>query len=185
MRPVLAAVALVLAALPARADQISDTLRSAIAAYEAGDVAIALQDVAIATQMLQQLQAQGLAAFLPEPPEGWRRTVNTDMAAGMSMMGGGTGAEAEYSGPGGSFRLTFMADNPMVMAFMGMFGNPMLMSQMGQVSRIGRNMVLDQNGDLTMLIENRILVQATGGSRDVMMPVLESIDFDALSGFGR
>lgn len=66
--------ALLLFPLPAAADDITDALGAAIEAYEDGDVAEALEEVAYATQLLNNLQAAGLTEFLPEPlPAGCAR----------------------------------------------------------------------------------------------------------------
>lgn len=182
--PAVAALALMLAT-PAAADEIADTLRRALAAYEAGDATAAAQDLAIATQMLQQQKAQALVGFLPPAPEGWTRTVDTEMNAGLAMTGGGTGAAATYEGPEGSFTLTITADSPMMMSFMGLFANPMILQSMGKVSRLGDQMVLEQDSDVMTLVDNRILVQATGLPAATLRPVFDAVDFAALAAFGR
>lgn len=182
--PAVAALAAFLAT-PAAADEIADTLRRALAAYEAGDETAAAQDIAIATQMLQQKKAEALTGFLPPAPDGWTRTVDTEMNAGLAMTGGGTGAAATYEGPEGSFTLTITADSPMMMSFMGLFANPMILQSMGRVSRMGDQMVLQQDTDLMTLVDNRVLVQATEMPADTMRPVFEAVDFAALAAFGR
>jgi hypothetical protein len=184
MKRIFLAVALAALPLSARADEVTDTLRSAIEAYEAGDVQYALEEITFAQQLLQAMKAEGLVAFLPPAPEGWSREVNTDMNDGMAMIGGGTGAEADYSDGDASFTLTLMADNPMVAAMAGMFANPMIMAASGKITRVGRQKFLDQDGDLTGLIDGRILVQASGADVEVMLPVLEAIDFEGLGKFG-
>ena len=85
-------------ALPAAADEISDTLQSALDAYSKGDAAYALEELDYARQLLLELKTEALARFLPEAPEGWTREINSEMNAGLAMMGGGTGAEASYEG---------------------------------------------------------------------------------------
>ncbi|TCM75701.1 hypothetical protein [Rhodovulum steppense] len=185
MKRLIALACLALAPAPALADEIVDTLNGAIAAYEAGDVKYALEELAYARQLLQSVAAEGLAAFLPPAPEGWTREVNTGMNQGLALMGGGSGAEATYAGGGKSFTLSVMADNPMVGAMAAMFGNPMLMGMSGEIVRVGRQRFVDQEGELTGLVDNRILVQASGAPREDMLPVLEAIDYDGLAGFGR
>lgn len=176
----------VLAAIPvmATADDVTDTLQSAITAYEAGDVQYALEEIAFAQQLLQAMKTEGLVAFLPEAPEGWTREVNTEMNAGMAMLGGGAGAEAEYSNGTDSFTVTLMVDNPMVGAMAGMFANPMIMAASGKIIRVGREKFLDQDGELTGLVNKRVLVQANGASSEIMLPLLEQMDLQALGNFG-
>lgn len=169
---------------PAAADDVTDTIESALQAYKDGDIPYAMEELQFAQQLMQQMQAEGLVAFLPEAPEGWTREVNTDMNAGLAMMGGGAGAEAVYYTDNYSFTLTFMADNPMVNAMSGMFGNSGMMASMGKLVRVGREKFVDQDGELTGMINNRVLVQASGAEADVMIPILEMIDFKELGQFG-
>jgi hypothetical protein len=169
----------------AQADQISDTIQSALEAYNAGDIQYAAEELAFAQQQIQSLKADGLSAFLPEAPEGFTRTVNTEMNAALGMMGGGTGAEARYEGASESFTLTLTADSPLVAQMSAMLGNAMVMAQMGgKIVRVGRLKFLDQDGSMMGLVGNRVLVQITGASNEVMLPLLEQIDFAALEGFG-
>lgn len=177
-----------LSALPgaaALADDVTDALESAIAAYAAGDVKYALEEIAFAQQRLQAMKAEGLSAFLPDAPEGWTREIDTEINQGLVMMGGGTGAAATYSGAGQSFTVSLMADNPMVGAMAAMFGNPMLMGASGEVVRVGRQKFVDMDGEMTAMVDSRILVQASGAPRAVMVPLLEAIDYEGLAGFGR
>jgi len=177
--------AMFLAAPSAHADQVADTIQSALAAYNAGDIQYAMEELAYAQQQLQAMKADSLAAFLPEAVDGWTRTINTDMNAGLMMMGGGTGAEARYDGAGGSFTLSLTADNPMVASMGAMLGNATMLAQMGgKVERVGRQRFLNQNGSLSGLVGNRVLVQTQGSEVSDMMKALEAIDFAALENFG-
>ena len=177
--------ALLLAPLPASADDITDALGAAIDAYTEGEIGDALDEIAYATQLLNALQAQGLTAFLPEPMAGWTREVNSEAAASLGFMGGGTAAEATYEGPGDRFSITLMADNPMVMSMAAVLGNSALMSSMGQIVRVNRENFMNSDGEISGLIGGRILVQADGGSIEDMVAHLEQIDFNALEEFGR
>jgi hypothetical protein len=177
--------ALLLAPLPAHADDISDALTAAIDAYTAGDVADALDEIAYATQLLNALQAEGLTTFLPEPLEGWTREVNSEAAASLGFMGGGTAAEATYEGPGERFTITLMADNPMVMSMAAILGNSAMIASMGQIERINRENFMNADGEISGLIGGRILIQAQGGTVEDMVAHLEQMDFNALEDFGR
>jgi len=175
-------LALIAFAAPAAADEVSDTLSSALQAYEEGDITYALEELDYAKQLMQAMKTDALAGFLPEAPDGWSREVSSEMSSGLAMLGGGVGAEATYSNDIDSFTITLMANNPMVSAFGGMISNAGLMG--GKLVRVGREKFLDQDGELTGLIDNRILIQASGADVDTMMPVLEAIDFKALKDFG-
>lgn len=171
-------------ALPAAADEFEETIAAALEAYRDGDINEAQEELAFATGILQNMQAAGLSAFLPAAPAGWTREIDTEMAAGMAMMGGGAGAEANYSGDGQYFSITLMADNPMVAAMAGSLGMLGTMGG-GQRVRINGERFIDNDGELMAMINDRVLVQASGGDRDMMVSVLEQMDFDALGNFGR
>jgi len=183
LTPILAAVLAL--PLPALADDITDALTAAIEAYEAGEFADALDEMAYAEQLLNALQAEGLTVYLPAPLDGWTREIGEGAASAMGVMGGGIAAEAEYSSPNGSFTITLMADNPMVMQMGAMLGNRAMMAMMGEIVRVNRENFLKQDADLTGLIGNRVLIQATGADTDVMVAHLEQIDFAELESFGQ
>lgn len=179
-----AALAAALLAAPAMSDEITDSLTAAIDAYEAGEIQQALGEIAYATQLLNELQSEGLAGFLPEPLEGWERELSDDAAQGLGFMGGGSAAEAVYTGPEGRFTILMVADNPMVGAMAGMLNNPALMSTMGRIERIDGESFLDADGELSGLIGGRVLVQASGVSSATMVAHLDQVDFEALADFG-
>jgi hypothetical protein len=54
-----------------------------------------------------------------------------------------------------------------------------------KIERVGREKFMNQNGELTALIGNRVLVQASGGELSTMLDFLKTMDFAALADFGR
>jgi hypothetical protein len=168
---------------PVLADDVIDTLNSAMEAYQQGDIAYALDEIAYATQLLQALKSGNLTALLPEALASWSRTIDEDEGRALGMMGG-TGAVAVYTGGDREFRVQVTVDSPMVAMFAGAFGNATMLASMGKVERVGRERFLNQDGELTGVIGGRILVQATGGDPAVMIEHLATIDFDALKAFG-
>lgn len=169
---------------PVFADDVTETLESAIQAYEEGDIQYALEELAYARQLLQAMRTESLASFLPEAPEGWTREMGDDISAGLAMMGGGTGAEATYIGEGENFTLTIVANSPMVSAMAGLFSNTALLGSAGKLVRVGRQKFLEQDGELSAVVDNRILIQASGAQTETMLPILERIDFEGLEDFG-
>jgi hypothetical protein len=178
------AAVLALLTTPVAADEISDTIQSALDAYNQGDVQYATEELAFAQQLLNALKTEGLAAFLPPPPDGWTRELDEQMGASLGMMGGGVGAAADYVKGNDKITVTMMADNPMVTAMAGMMGNPVVMASMGKIVRVGREKFLDQEGQLSALINNRVLVRAEGADPALMITLLETIDFKSLGDFG-
>ena len=179
---ILVAAALAMSVSTAQADDITEALESAIQAYEDGDTQYALEELEFAKQLLQAMKTDELVQFLPDAPDGWRREVNTEMNAGLAFMGGGSGAEATYDGDGQSIPIPIMASNPMVAGMAGMIGNAGLMG--AQVERLGRQKFMIMEGEISGLVDNRILIQASGGDVDDMLELLETMDFRALGKFG-
>lgn len=175
MKRFFAALAILsLTAGPVAADEITEALQSAIEAYDEGDTQYALEELEYAKQLLMAKKTDVLVQFLPDAPPGWTREVNTEMNAGLAMMGGGTGAEATYSNDGQSFNVTIMADNPMVGAMAGMIGNAAMMG--AKIERVGRQKFMVKDGEVNGLIDKRILVKAEGADTGLMLSVLETMD---------
>jgi len=182
-RATLYALVLVAAAHPSLADEVIDTLSSALQAYEDGDIEYAIEELDYARQLLKAMTTRELTGFLPEAPAGWTREVSdNDMSAGLAFLGGGVAAEAEYSDGTERFTLQIMADNPMVAGFAGMISNAGLLGM--KMHRLGREKFYETDGGLMGLVDNRILVQAEGADPELMLPVVEQIDFAALAAFG-
>ena len=179
-----AALAAFLLPAPALADDITDALNAAIEAYEAGEIQDALAETAYATQLLNELKAEGLAGFLPEPLPGWTRELAENPAQGLGFMGGGSAAEADYTGPDGRFTITMVADNPMVGAMAGLLGNATIMATMGRIERINGESFLNADNELSGLIGRRVLIQASGAPVEIMAEHLKQVDFDALAELG-
>ncbi|MFW2543145.1 hypothetical protein ACN2XU_10920 [Primorskyibacter sp. 2E107] len=182
MTRIIALIAALGAASPILADEVTDTLKSAMTAYEEGDIQYALDELEFAKQALLRMKTDSLGAFLPKAPDGWSVEVNSDMNTGLAMMGGGVGAEANYTGPDGQdIKLTLMADNPMVASMSAMVTNAAAMGM--KVERIGRQRFAVQDGQILGLIGNRVLVQ-TEGEIEMAKTLLETMDFAGLANFG-
>ena len=177
------ALVLVAVANPTLADEVTDTLSSALEAYQDGDIDYALEELDYAKQLLQEMTTQELAGFLPEAPGGWTRELTDNgVTAGLSMMGGGAGAGAEYSNGVDTVEITLIADSPMVTMFAGMISNAGMLGM--KMHRVGRQKFVEDDDELSGLIDNRILIQAKGAAPEGMIPLLEDIDFKALEDFG-
>ncbi|OJY32308.1 MAG: hypothetical protein BGP11_02775 [Rhodobacterales bacterium 65-51] len=186
-KAIFAACAGFVLATPAFADEVTDALDAAKAAYEAGDLNGTAAQVIAAGKAVQALQSKRLQALLPEAPSSWTREVDAEAANGMAMMGmAGTLISARYSdADGNGFTLTLTADSPLVASMAGMLGNAQMMQMMGKVTKVGGQDMLEQGTDLSALVGNRVLVQAQGMEPAAMIPVLEQLDFAKLAMFDR
>jgi len=180
-RLLLCLVALSMAYAPATADEIADSLRAALEAYEAGDVAAAREEAEYAVQLLTQQKAAGLAQFLPAALPEWTRTVGETQAHSAMMFGGGMTAEATYSSPDGvQVEIQLLADSPMA----AMFANPALMGMFGQVRRINRvNFSVSPDGEIQGMVGS-VLVQVSGSAAEAdKIAYLEKMDLRGLAAF--
>jgi hypothetical protein len=169
----------------AAADEVTDALEAALAAWQAGDAATAKAEAEWALAKIGEAEAQGLAGFLPPAPEGWTRAESDSQALGAAMFGGGLTASAAYAGPGGAPRaeVTLAADGPMIAAMAAVLGNPSAMAAMGEPIRVGRHRaVLTREGELQALVGGRVLVSVSGDApADAKRALFSAIDLDALA----
>ncbi len=180
------AVALILVAPAAAADEVTDALRAAIAAWEAGEAGRAKEELDYAAALIGERKAAGLAAFLPAALAGWtREDGQAAMAAASAMFGGGTGAAATYARAGATVEIELMADSPMAAALGALLANPALAAMQGALRRKGRQSYLvDPAGDISALVANRVLVRVTGAApAEDRLAYFEAIDLEALGRF--
>lgn len=157
--------AALLVALPVRGDEVEESIDAALQAYREGDIKAAKEELDFASQLLGQLKAEGLRAFLPEPLEGWKRQDADMETQAMAAFGGGQMATARYTRGQESVEVQLMADNQMVSAMAGMFSSAAVMGAMGEVRRLaGQKVVVTPEGDLQALVDGRIMVQISGSA---------------------
>ena len=178
------AAALVLA-VPAHADDFTDSVAAALEAYEKGDIKAAKEEIDFAAQILAQMKAEGLKAFLPGPMEGWERKDDDGNSGAMAAFGGGQMASAAYWKDEENLTIQIMADNQMVTAMAAMFTNAAMMSSMGKVKRLnGQKVVVTNEGEIQALVDGRIMVQIDGNAPvEIKEAYFEAIDMDGLEEF--
>lgn len=173
-----------LSPIPAAADTVTDAIDAASAAYADGDLNGASAGLITATRELAAVQAGLLSAQFPAAPDGWTRSDNTTIVEGLAAFGGGSGAEATYTAADGtSVTLSAYADNMMVSSMAGMLGNPAMLAMMGKVVEINGTSFADQDGNYSALINNRVLLQTSGGTAEQAQQILGLIDFAKLGAF--
>ena len=165
-RSILTTAALIAMAVaaPARADEISDAIGEAQRAYQGGQFQAAQTALQEALQLLQQRGAAGLAAALPDALPGWTAEEATSSAAGAAGLFGGSTASRSYSNAQGqTVEIQVMSDNPLIAQLGPILANPMLAGAMGRIVRVGDQRAIQGNdGNIQMLVDNRILVQVQG-----------------------
>ena len=172
---------------PVLADEVADALQSALTAYNGGDMGKASEEITMAVQAISAQQSAKLTALLPAAPDGWTRTDTADFTKSFGILGGGSGAEATYASADGatSFKMSFVADNPMVSSMGAMLGNAQMMAMMGKVVKVGDQALLSQDNAVSSLVNSRVLFQAQGGTEEQMLPLVQKIDFAKVGVFDK
>ena len=182
---------LALTALPlllpaaARADDVSDSIKEALRAYEAGKIGAARTALGEAVQLLSQRAATGLGAALPAPLSGWQAAEVETNTAALGLIGGGNIASRTYTnGQGQTVEIQVAADSPIVAQLGMIMTNPMLAGAMGKLIRIGNQRAIQtSNNEIQMLVDNRILITISGSANDdAKLAYAKAIDIAKLSG---
>lgn len=171
---------------PAAADEVTDTIESALEAYRDGNVTAAREDIDYAAKLLAAMRAESLAKLLPPALPGWTRADADDEESGgmMAMLGGGTAAAATYAKDDGTeIEINLMASSPMVSGIAAMVRS---MGAMGgsKPMRIQRTEFIESDGDLQGVVDGKVMISVAGdATTDEKKAYLETMDFDALAAF--
>lgn len=174
-----------LAAAPAQADEVSDAIAEAQRAYEGGRTQAAQTALQEALQLLAQRAAAGLASALPDALPGWTADEANSATTGVAGLLGGASASRRYTNPQGqSVEIQVMSDNPVIGQLAVVLANPVLAGAMGRLVRIGdQRAIQGSDGDIQMLVDNRILVQVQGNApADARLAYARAINIAKLSG---
>lgn len=157
---------------PAMADDVTDWIDEARAAYVAGKSDEAMQHLDTAAQLMRQQKGVKLEAALPAPPDGWTRQ-EAGSSGGSSYLGGGTAATASYERQVGeessSCTVNIATDNPMLGMMMTAFASPMILSASGQkLIKVGAQKASleydadDKDGTIQVVVAQKVLVTVEG-----------------------
>lgn len=170
---------------PVRADDISDAIAEAQKAYAAGDLAGAKQSLDVASQLLAQHNAAGLATFLPAAPAGWTAGDTETDAAAAAMFGGGLIARRDYTKGDHTVTVQILAQSPMVAQMGAMFANAQMLGMMGKVFRQqGKTAVLTKEGNVQLLSGGTLVIIEGSGSEADKRALLGAMDLKALEAAG-
>jgi hypothetical protein len=181
----LAAAAVLAAAFPAlAADDILDAIEQARKAYQTGDLGNAKQQLDLASQLIAQKNAESFMALLPEPLAGWKAEKAQSQAVGTAIFGGASSASRTYTNAkGDTVEVSITGDSAMLTAMAPILNNPMMAGAMGKLIKVGTQRAIQtQNGDLTMVINNKFVVTVHGTADDAAkLAYANAIDVGKLS----
>lgn len=181
--------AMLLSALPARADEVTETIDEALQQFRQGNLVEAAGNLDYAAQLIRQQRGSRLQALLPEPLPGWTAGDPSSQAAGAVVFGGMTSAERSYAKADASVTIPIVTDAPMLRGMLAMFAYPMLPTPDGaKLQKIkGRRarVIYDadaQRGEVTVIVAARFLVTVAGRgvARHDLVDYASAIDFARL-----
>jgi len=185
-------LALILAAAPAGADDISDQIETARKAYEAGELRSAVQTLQFAVASIQERINLSLLDLLPAPLEGWSADEPEAQAGGIAAMITGTSLSRRYHREDGAqVEISITADSPLLSMMGMMLANPMLLQSSPGARTFThaghRGMVredADRRGwEISLMVGANVLVQVTGSGleeRQAVDDYLAAIDLPAV-----
>jgi ATP/maltotriose-dependent transcriptional regulator MalT len=182
---VLVLLAGVIGASAARADDISDQIDKAGAAWRAHDSQAAITALEAAANLLRQARADMLKTLLPLPPPGWTADTAETSSVSAAMLGGGTSASRIYHNGAQRVEVQITTDSPMLQGMAALISSPLASASGVKTVMIGGRAVSyteSDNGYMT-LVGNKVIVKVDG-SKDTPETTLRSfvasIDFDAV-----
>lgn len=187
IRSLALAAALAAMTLPAAADEFTDTVESALKAYNEGDVDGARQDLDYASKLIGSMKAESLAKFLPAALPGWTREETPEDEGGgdfMGMFGGGTTTGATYLKDADDVTITLVANSPMVSSVAAMVSSLSGMATGGKPIRIQRTEFQRDGEELQGVVNGKVMI-SVGGSATIedKTAYLEAMDFKGLGEF--
>jgi hypothetical protein len=153
----------------AQADEITQSIDDALDQYKDGNYSDAIENLDYAAQLIRQIRSENLEDLFPAPLSGWKAEEATSTALGASMFGGGISAEQHYRKASKRIEISIVTDSPILQSMLMMFSNPIIASSSGgKLERInGQKAIVkyssaDEEGELTMVIDNRFLITVRG-----------------------
>src|SRR5690606_2847632 len=112
LRAFLLASALILTpAISAQADEIEDSIKEALEAYQNNDRTSARQQLSYAMQLIGQQAAEALGNALPDALSGWEAADAQVESANLAMLGGGIQASRTYTKGDDSIEIQVIGDS--------------------------------------------------------------------------
>ena len=150
----------------AEQDPVIKTIEEALAEYKKQNYSGAVTSLEYASQLVRQKKGEALAAFLPQPMEGWTADEGESQVSTASLLGGGLTAERNYSKAESTITIAIVTDSPLLQPMIMMFSNPIFASSAGRFELIKgyKGIVKYQNngGDINIVINNRFLATIKG-----------------------
>ena len=185
----LPALALAAIVAPLHADDTTDSIDAAKAAYEAGNYSEALTSLDTANQFIRQKKAEEVVKLLPAAPKDWEAGEPETEAAASSLLGGGVTAKRTYTRGNSNVTIKVQSDST-VMQYAAMLSNPMLLAASGAKMETikGQRVTVEfksggDTGTIKAVVDGRYLVEIEGNgiAIDDLRTFAKAIDFTKLA----
>jgi hypothetical protein len=163
IRGISAFAMLILIAVPALADDITEAMDQARKSYQSGDLTNAKQSLDLASQLIGQKNAESFATLLPNPLPGWKaeKAETATVALGMGSEASRTYTNAK----GDTVDVKILGDSAVVMQLATVLNNPQIAGAMGKLIRVGsQRAIQDRDGGIKMVVNNKFLVSVEGSA---------------------
>ncbi len=171
--------------LPACADDVTNQIDQAFAAYQKHDLAAAVAALEAAANLLRQAQADALKAVLPAVPSGWTADPVDTSAVAAAMLGGGTTISRIYHNLDQQVEVQIIADSPMLQGMAALINSPLAAAAgMRTVVIGGRPMSYAANDNSFMtMIAGKTIVKVSGNKatpEPTLRGFIAAVDFAML-----
>ena len=149
---------------PARADDVTDQMDQARAAYQKHDLPTAVAALDAAANLLRQAQADALKAVLPPVPPGWTADQVDTSSVAAAVLGGGTTVSRTYHKADQQVDVQIITDSPMLQGMAMLINSPLAAAAgMKTVVIAGRPMSYAPNDNSYMtLVGGKAIVKVAG-----------------------
>ena len=185
-------LAVLIAAVPslqARADDVTNQINEAMAAYGRKDLPTAIAGLEAALNLMRQSRADSYGALLPAAPAGWTADGVETVSVGIAMAGGGVGASRKYHRGDDTVMVSILADSPLLQAMSALAssGIAAIGGIKTQIVNGRRTIYIKDDGAFTTIVGDRILVRVEGRGQpeDTLKQFMTAVDFAAVERAGR
>jgi len=185
-------LAILIAAVPslyARADDVTNQINEAMAAYGRKDLPTAIAGLEAALNLMRQSRADTYGALLPHAPAGWTADGVETVSVGIAMAGGGVGASRKYHRGDDTVMVSILADSPLLQAMSALAssGIAAIGGIKTQIVNGRRTIYIKDDGAFTTIVGDRILVRVEGRGQpeDTLKQFMTAVDFAAVERAGR
>ena len=175
--------AVLLTAVPALADDITDAIEQARKSYAGGDMAAAKQSLDLASQLIGQKNAESFGALLPAALSGWKAEDVQTTALGQVGFGVSAASRRYENAKGDTVEVQITGDSAMIMQFATLMSNPGIAGAMGKIIKVGdQRAIQTREGDVHIVVANKFLV-VVNGSADAAskLAYAQAVNFAKLS----